>query len=257
MNIEQQIKSNLGRKFSKRHIDASIKHFLDAVNRYQQADWEGCVLKTGKFIEAIMKTLWIFCGQTLPPPRRFSVGNTADRLRGLTSHPDTIRILIPRACVFVYDIASNRGARHDPDEIDPNKMDASVVLPTASWILSELIRFADAGSSTPEQTLSIVETLMDKKYPYFENIDGRTYINLRGLAPKDVGLLILNATYPKRISRNKLLDLLKRHGYKDNPSAIALTRLKEFVDDCNGDWKLRGNGREEAEKILAKTKISK
>jgi hypothetical protein len=44
---------------------------------------------------------------------------------------DSIRLLIPRNCVFVYDIASN-SSRHDPDEIDPNKMDAIVVVQNVS-----------------------------------------------------------------------------------------------------------------------------
>ncbi len=254
MGTEDTIKNILKSQFVSIHVNAAMKHFSNTVEKYQAADWEGSILKAGKFIEAVMKMLWIFCGQTLPSARRFSVGNIADRLRGLTDYPDTVRILIPRACVFAYDIASNRGARHDPDEIDPNKMDASVVLPAVSWILAELIRFADTGSSTPEQTLSLVETLIDKKYPYFEDIDGRTYINLKGLAPRDIALLILNAMYPRRISRSKLNDLLERHGFKKSSIGPALTRLKSSIDDHNGLWKLRGNGRQEAEEILSKAK---
>lgn len=252
MKTEDNIRTSLKKRFALEYINSAIGHFIEANRKYQEADWEGSTLKIGKFTESIVKALWIYCGQVLPPSRQFKVGNILDKLKNLNNHPDIIRVLIPRACTFIYDIASNRGVRHDPDEIDPNKMDASVVLPVAAWILAELTRFSNAGSSTPEQTLMLVEILMEKKYPYFEEIDGRIYVNLKGLKPREVGLLILNAIYPRRKSREDIEDLLRRHGYKKNPIAIALTRLKNLVDDEAGKWKLRGLGRQEAEKILSR-----
>lgn len=252
MNVEEQIKLILSKKFAQRQVESSLQHFADAARRYQDADWEGSILKVGKFVEAVMKMLSLYCGQPLPPARKFKVGATFTMLGQLSGYPDNIRIQIPKACVFIYDIASNRGARHDPDEIEPNKMDASVVMPTAAWIFAELVRFADAASSTPENTMMLVETLTEKRYPYFENINGRIYINFKNISPREVGLLILNVVYPKRKLREELIQELKRHGYKDNPIAIAMTRLKTVIDDQGGHWKLRKVGREEAEKILTR-----
>src|SRR5208283_621504 len=45
-----------------------------------------------------------------------------------------------------YEIASNRGARHDADEIDANEMDARTVLALCAWILSEMVRFSQKGN---------------------------------------------------------------------------------------------------------------
>lgn len=249
MSVETDIKQLLYKKFPQLHVNAALKHLFDATKKYQKSDWEVSTLKIGKFVEAALKMIYVHCGQILPPSRRFSVASIVINLGKLSGFSDTLRLLIPRACVFIYDIASNRGARHDPDEINPNKMDASIALSTASWILAELLRFSDSASSTPESTIDLVEGLVEKKYPYFENIDGRTYINFRNLSPRDAALLILNVNYPKRMSREDLKSHLERHDYDNKQISNALTRLKGLIDDENG-WKLRGLGREEADRIL-------
>ena len=67
-------------------------------------------------------------------------------------------------------------------------------------------------------------------------------------------MLILNGVYPRRISRDELIASLVRHGFKSIPVAIAVTRLKIVVDDREGQWKLRGIGRQEADSILSRSR---
>lgn len=254
MATEDLIKSVLEKKFVKKHCNATVKHFEDAVHKFRETDWEGSLSKVGKFVEAVLKCLMLYCNEPLPTGRDFKVNKCVKRLEQLSgsSFPDSVRLTIPRACTFIYDIACNRGARHDPNEIDSNIMDATGALPVASWILAELIRIADSGSSSPENTMTIVNEVLTKKYPYFENIDGRTYVNVDDLSAADTALLVLNAAYPNRILRQSLIDQIKRHGHSKNAAATAVSRLSSRVDDEGGNLKLRGLGRQEAEKILAK-----
>lgn len=253
MKPEIQVKNILYNIFSKKHIEAALKHFRFGIKKYQEADWETSVLKMGKFVEAIVKSLYIYCGRTLPRSRKFKVGNIVRELEQVSSqYDDTIRLLIPRACVFIYDIASNRGARHDPDEINPNKMDATVVAPIASWIIAELIRFASAGSSTPKVTMNLVDGLIEKKFPYFEEIGNRLYINIEELSAQKTGLLLLFFRYPRRIVRKDLIDFIIRHGHSKKAAMMAASRLEKLVDDKNNSWKLRGIGRKKAAEILCK-----
>jgi hypothetical protein len=251
MTAEDQIKAILLSKFTDKHVRSLLNHFVSAVEKYREGGWEGSIAKVGKFIEATLKAIWTHCGQTLPTSRQFKVGTIINQLAKLTSFDDSLRLLIPRACTFAYDISSNRGVRHDPDEIDPNKMDAMVVIPVASWVLAELVRYAAAGSSTPETTAELVDELVEKQFPLFENIDGRTYINATKLKAPEIGLLLLYAAYPKRIRRDNLIDQIARHGVKKNAAGVAVARMKNFVDDDNGNWKLRGTGRNRASEILS------
>src|ERR1700720_165591 len=110
--------------FDLRFVRAAVGHFTNAVNDFGQGDWEGSISKTGKFVEATLKALATHCGVPFESGRKFKADKVMNALGQLVdgSYDDSLRLLIPRACRAIYDIASNRGARHDPDEIDPNSM---------------------------------------------------------------------------------------------------------------------------------------
>src|SRR3989344_9109753 len=122
---EGKTKAILEQKFEKVHVGSILKHFISAKREYQEGDWKNAIEKTGKFVEAVTKALVRFCGKTLPKTRHFHAGTF---LRNLEREPvaidEAVRIVIPKCCLFIYEIACNRGARHDPDEDDPNQIDA-------------------------------------------------------------------------------------------------------------------------------------
>ncbi len=253
MLSEQDAKRILHTQFPAAHIVAALSHYEEAIRKYRAGDWEGSMLRGGKFLEAVLKALLVHCGLPVPATRRFRVSHAVQDLGQTTGYDDSVRLLVPRACIFVYDIVSNRGTRHDPDKVNPNKMDASVVMPTISWVLAEMIRFA-SGVATPTETLEQVENLTEKKYPHIEDIDGRLYVNIPGLSARDLGLLLLHAHYPHRVSRTDLSSAMHRHGVRSpNARSVALTRLKDVVDETDEGWKLRASGREEAEALLTGT----
>lgn len=251
MKNTNRVRALLVAKFEARHIDASLKNFSAAVEKYVAEDWEGVALKAGKFVESITKALLVYCGKSIDNPRKFRAGNELRQLENLSasSYSDVVRIVIPKASIFVYEIVNNRGGRHDADEIDANELDAKVVVPIISWVLAEMVRFCSTSTDT-EEAMNLIDELTNKTYPYFEEIDGRSYVNISGLKPGNIALLLLYSSYPKRIDRQSLVDLVKRHGSTKSAANIAVHRLKNLVDDDGGGWKLRGIGRQKAEALL-------
>jgi hypothetical protein len=248
---ESKIKAILEQKFDKVHVGSALKHFVAAKRKYQEGDWEGSISKSGKFVEAITKALLRFCGKILPKTRNFRVGNF---LRNLEHEPvsidDTIRLVIPKSCLFIYEIASNRGARHDSDGVDPNEIDAGVTDISISWILGELIRFSSRRNKDPEEARELVESLTGKTFPFFEEIEDRFYVNIDGLSAEKTALLILYGRYPRRTEEDLLRDLIERHGFSKKNAEMAFRRVKRLCDvDTNG-LKLRALGRQRAEQIL-------
>jgi hypothetical protein len=150
--------SLLSPTFPTKHINAALGHFDGTVNDFAHGDWEKSIVKSGKFVEAILKAVATHCGVQFQSGRKFKADSIMTALGQLPhgSYDDSLRLLIPRACRITYDIASNRGARHDPDEVDPNIMDANLVLPTCSWILAELIRYSQKGAVDPSQAQDLV-----------------------------------------------------------------------------------------------------
>lgn len=246
----------LAPKFPKKNIGAALNHFAAMGTMFQAGEWESCSAKAGKFVEAALKGLGTHAGLTVPSGRHFKADSVMTALGNLAggSFDDSVRLTIPRACRFVYDIASNRGARHDPDEVNPNEMDASAVVSTCSWILAEMIRFAQKGALDTTQAREIVESLAARRYPLIEDVDGRVYFHHPNTSAPDVALLALAYRYPKRIAVDELITVVKRHGFKANNAQVAVHRTKRYVDDDgDGNWKLLSPGLKRAEEIMKPT----
>lgn len=236
--------------FKPTHVDAAVRHFQQMVEEYQLNKWDNASAKGGKFVEATLKALWVYVGEVVPAGKHFKAGTIMTDLEKKVAHPDTVRLTIPRACRFAYEIASNRGARHDADEIDANEMDARTVFALCSWILSEMIRFSQKGN---DLTLpkAIVEGLMKRRFPFAESIDGRIYADI-GTSAKEVALVILYYIFPKRMSRESLTAALVRHPFKKGNAEVALHRIVRFIDENEmGMIRLRNTGLRKVEELFA------
>ncbi len=238
----------------KRHVDAVTKHFRGMLQDYQQGKWDDANVKAGKFVEAVLKALVVEAGEVPALGRAFKAGTVLDTIDKKVALPDPLRLTIPRACRFVYEIASNRGARHDPDEIEANGMDAEAALALCSWILAEMVRYSQRGLNLDEAR-RVVDGLMKRKFPFMEEIDGRVYVDI-GNSAREVALLILYGVYPKRISRDALERQIERHGYHRNNASVGVTRILDRVDmDEHTEMRLRNVGVREAEEIIAKAEM--
>ncbi|WP_128912101.1 hypothetical protein [Granulicella sibirica] len=234
--------------------DSLVRHYRGLMSDLQNSQWEATIVKAGKFAEAVLKCLWAHIGQTVQDGKDFK----ADLIiRGLEQTPatvaeDFIRLTVPRACRFVYDVASNRGARHDSVNINPNVMDANGVSSACSWVLAELIRYSQAGETSPSAAVEIVARLTEKKYPLFEEIEGRLYFADASVGARKLALLLLAFRYPARISRDELIAAIMRHGQSKSSAQTGVARISSLVDDDGMRClRLRSVGLKEAEGLLS------
>ncbi|MDD5773696.1 MAG: hypothetical protein PHX78_09565 [bacterium] len=255
MNTEKKVKDLLANKFGIRKIDSFVNYLLSCVQKYEEGDWENSLINAGKFVEVIIKLIWIYCGKSLPTRAKdFKASVYADKITrevpAANVPEDAIRIQIPRACIFIYDITSNRGARHDSDEVNPNEMDATVVVSMCSWVVAELIRFSAKQLININEAKKIVDSLMERKYPFFEEIDERVYVDKgKFKSAPECAILILYKLYPRRINKETLIGFVKLHNFR--PTAIKFERLNSYIDiDKKGEILLRATGRKKAEHIL-------
>ncbi len=238
----------LKEKFLAKHVVSLLRHFQLLVTDYQKRDWEDSIAKSGKFIEAVLKALWAHAGEVVPAGKQFKAGTIMNQLESKVSLRESLRLTVNRNCRFVYEVASNRGGRHDADEVEANEMDAAAVVANCSWILGELVRYSQKGSDIA-QAKGVVESITKRKYPFAEVIDGRVYVDIATSA-REAALLILYVSYPGRVNLDTLADQVSRHGYKKTNSKQGVSRIKTFVDDSNGSLKLRNPGLLEAEKLI-------
>ena len=246
--------------FPAKHVRAALEHFQATTTEFQQGAWEEAIGKGGKFVEAALKALYVHAGKTLPPARKFKAGVVMDELEKVPAADldDSIRLTIPRACRFVYDIASNRGARHDPAEIDPNEMDARAVVAGTSWIVAEMLRHAQKGALDPAKVQELVDGLTQRQYPLIEDVEGRIYFHVPGASAREVALMSLWHKHPGRMSEDELVAAVMRHHFTKDNAAKAVSRLARVLDrDEHDRLRLLQPGLSEAEKLVRSAKIQK
>ena len=250
---DKSINEMLKDTFSAKYVDAIVRHFQGMVEDYQKREWEDSTTTAGRFVEAVLKALWEHAGETVSPGRAFKAGTILDQLASKTTLRDSLRSTVVRACRFVYDIASNRGARHDADELEATEMDASAVLTTSSWILGEMVSYSQKGLDLAQAKL-VVEGVVKRRYPFVEEIDGRVYVDIAKGA-REAAVLILWSIYPKRMSDKELSQQIQRHGYKRSNAEVAVSRIKTLTDDDGkGNLRLRNKGIQTAEGLIAGAK---
>ena len=242
-------------KFDKKRSNTLVRYFSASIQKLEQGDWENSLVKSGKFVEATVRLIWTFSGKTLPKEKKFKAGFYAQKIISEVSSTeissDGVRLQIPRACIFLYDITSNRGGRHDSDEFAPNEMDAITASGLCSWILAELVRFCALNGLSPDEAQKIVGSVIKRRYPIFEEIEGRIYIDDKKYKSAiQCALIILYKRFPNRMSRKELFAAVMRHKY--SKYALKYERLSPFIDsDSSGNILLRGAGRRKVEEILA------
>jgi len=251
---EPDLEDLLQPAFAAKHVRAALKHFQAMAGEFQQSAWEEAIGKGGKFVEAALKALYVHAGKTLPPARQFKAGKVMDELGKLPAGTldDAIRLTIPRACRFTYDIASNRGARHDPGEVDPNEMDARAVVAGTSWVAAEMLRYAQKNALDLTRVRELVDGLTQRRYPLIEDVDGRVYFHVPSASARDVALLSLWHKHPGRMSDGELVAAVMRHHFKKGNATMAVSRLGRFVDrDEHGRLRLLQPGMHLAEQLIA------
>jgi hypothetical protein len=239
-----------------RSVDSLVKHFKAGVDEYHKGEWEKSLAKGGKFIEAVLKVVLVEASLPAQSGRQFKVDKAINDLAGLPSGgvDESIRLTIPRCCRFVYEVTSNRGGRHDPDEIDANEMDATAILANSAWVLSEMVRYAQRQRD-PAEAMAAVDDLMKRRYPFVEEIDGRVYVDLKSAkSARDLGLLILWQRGTRRMNREELIQSVhrQRRSVTLANARTAVSRLSDVVDDDGqGNLRLRNAGFREADELIA------
>lgn len=126
----------------------------------------------GRFCEAAFRLLQQAASFSVTPlGKQLDSEKLILNLQNLAAtHPDSIRLHIPRALRLVYDIRNKRDAAHLADGIDPNMQDATLVVSVVDWILAEFIRLYHAVPA--DEARKIVDTIVARSAPIVQNFDG-------------------------------------------------------------------------------------
>ena len=190
-------------------VDELEKSYNEIVKNYREGRWEPSELNGGKLCEIVYTILRGHVDGNYPvsasKPTNMVVACNAMEKAGAHFNR-SIRIQIPRMLIALYEVRNNRGVGHVGSDVDPNHMDALVVLHISKWVICELVRVF-YGVSTEEAT-SIIEAISDRTIPLVWKIDGRNRILNASLSFKDKTLAILFSE-PGAIKEEFLIDSIE------------------------------------------------
>ena len=174
-------------KFRKRVAESytEIKH------RYSQAlhshEYDATGISTGKFAETVLRLLQQEAAGTHTPFGKHipNFGNECRKViqAPATALPEPLRVIVPRALVFLYTLRSKRGIGHVGGDVEANEMDIRAAVHTVDWVMCELIRVYHSLSL--EEAQGLVDALSTRTLPLRWEVGGKKRILKLGLQARD------------------------------------------------------------------------
>lgn len=200
-----------------------LDSFSEIVRNYREGRWEPSELNGGKLCEVVYSILRGHVDGKMPT-RATKPKNMVDACKSFesadASFPRSVRIQIPRMLVSLYEVRNNRGVGHVGGDVNPNGMDARLVLETAKWIVAELVRvFHDVPISEAQE---VVERLTDRTLPIVWTADDTKRVLDPGLSKRDQTLLLLYSSNGP-VSEAELVKWVEH----SNPSAYRRDILRK------------------------------
>lgn len=241
--------------------DELLERYREIARNYIEHRWEPAELNGGKFAEVVYSIAnGAIAGKY--PAKASKPADFAGSCRALESkaaNPSlsgdkSLRVLIPRQLVSLYEIRNNRGVGHIGGDVDPNAMDAAAVFSTSRWVLAELIRVFHGVTTAVAQ--SAVDALAERVIPIVWDVPGssiRRVLHTSLLFPEKT--LLLLHTRAGWVSDNELFQSVEYSRLSDYQSKVLRVlhdrRLIEY-DSKSGKVHLTPLGAKSAEALLPK-----
>jgi hypothetical protein len=152
-----------------------IAQYLGVRDALASGDHDAAGLRSGVFAEVVIRFLQQHLTGTHTPfgTRLPTFDAECLRLQNLpaASGHESLRLVIPRALVFLYTIRNKRGIGHAGGEVEANAIDAATCVRVCDWCLCELLRMFHKLSL--EEAQSLLDAIAVRAVPTVWLVNGR------------------------------------------------------------------------------------
>jgi hypothetical protein len=241
-----EIKTELASHINSDIVNEILGHYVVLKTSFRLQDWEKCLLRGGKFSEAVMKAVHLI--RTGNIAQKISIDAEINEVNKRTDLPESIRLLIPRAIRVVYDHRSRRGGAHG--SFDPNAMDCSVIVPISDWIIGEFVRLY--CTSDPDRAMKFVAGITTKSVPFVERIGEDYVVLLKGASARQEIARILYTRYPDRTKTSELIKWIPNHSASNIRLSLANMRKAKSVHFNSDGYVLTAAGIKDVEEEIGR-----
>lgn len=183
-----------------------IETYCNSIREYKKRNWQYFGNEIGRFVEVAIRMIELKTeGKYTKFENRLAILNES-RLKQFEqskiNNNNSFRILIPRQLYAMYSIRNKRGMIHI-NEVDPNYMDATVLLNISKWILAEFVR--NSKKINYDDAIEIIEELVVKENAIIWVEDGIFKVLDQKVTIEERILCILY--YKNKISESELFKL--------------------------------------------------
>ena len=175
--------------------DPLLKEYESIVQNYMERRWSPSELSGGLFSEIVYSILDGHAKGTYSttPFKPASMVDACKKLENNSHVPRSFQILLPRLLPALYEVRNNRGVGHVGGDVDPNHMDALLVVSMCNWIMAELVRVFHSMSVDNAQALA--DILVERRVPLvWQDTDIKRVLNPKMPIKQQVLLLLASAT---------------------------------------------------------------
>lgn len=163
---------------------------------YFESRWKLSALDAGRFCEVVYTILdgalsGVFAATPAKPSGFPEACRKLENRSPIPVGDRSIRILIPRVLPGMYEIRNNRNVGHVGGDVTANKMDATFLRDSATWVMAELVRvFHDVSTSEAQQS---VDALVERRHPLVWEHEGIRRVLVPDMRTKDKVLVLLHS----------------------------------------------------------------
>ncbi|MCI0559084.1 MAG: hypothetical protein MN733_11355 [Nitrososphaera sp.] len=233
--------------------EALLSEYNSLTNNFREHRWLPSELSGGKFCEIVFTILQGYATKNYPssPQKPNDFVSACRKLETYKGMPRSFQILIPRLLPALYEIRNNRGVGHVGGDIDPNQIDATLIISICSWIMAELVRvYHDLPISDAQ---AVANRLIEYPSPIIWQCDQIKRILKNGLNLADQVLVLVASEGGRPVTGKQLLRWTE---YENKPYFLrVLNRLHterciEF-DKSKDQVRLLPPGAQIASRIIA------
>lgn len=231
-----------------------LEAYLEIESNFFLEKWKPSELDAGHFVESVRRLLeFEFTGSYTPFNSKLSnFSDSVLKFYEQQSGHESFRMLIPRILKSVYNIRNKRGVGHIKD-ISPNEMDATLILHSVKWVLSEIVRIK-SNLSIPETQRAIDDIVERKVDMLWKETDFQRILNPK-IPTKDQVLILLYNDKSQDIEELRIIiEYKNKSNFKILVKKLHADRLLELKTD--GQCLLSPKGRIKAEELIKKYKNS-
>lgn len=241
------IKNILINEYPEKLIDSILECYLKALTEYRKCNWKYVGTEIGQFIENCRRMIEYKLNNSYTAlDKKLTIFNEQELKKFENkSGKEEYRIIIPRLLYSLYAIRSKRGMIHQ-NHINPNYMDATLLINNAKWILAELIRLS--SNIDFDKANELINSIMSKENNIIWEVNGKIRILNTKIDTQSKILCLLY--YKDNQTDGFLCDMLEYKNFSRFKCILKKLHKERFIEYGNSNCILSPNGKLKAEEIL-------